>query len=62
MLHSTVLQDLGCAWGKAQDTVGCTACPVGAKRSKQPVRPQMMAGSVFMQLQPEGVACYSFAP
>ena len=61
-MHCHALQDLGCARGKAQDTVGCTACPVGAKRSKQPVRLQMVAGSVFMQLQPEGVACYSIAP
>ena len=51
-----MLQDLGRAASRAKNYVGCTACPGG--KTLQRIRPQMVAGSVFLQLQPEGKACY----
>lgn len=49
-------QDLRCAPGKAAHGVGCTACPPGMERQRLP--PQFIAGSVYLQLQPEGFGCF----
>ena len=52
----TDLQDLGCAKGKAAAGQGCTACPAGKKL--QPIKPQFLLNSTFIQFQAVGKACY----